>query len=423
MAQFIDRRLNGKNKSAVNRQRFLKRHKEQIKESVADAVNRRSITNTETGEDVSIPHKDINEPIFHQGKGGVRERVQPGNDQFITGDKIERPKGGGQGSGSGEGNASPDGEGQDEFVFQISKDEYLDILFEDLELPNLEKNQIAKITEWKTHRAGFQTAGIPSNISVIRSLQQSLARRTAMTAGKKRLLKELEDELTRIKNIEPAQQLEENRLKKEIEELRKKIENVPFIDTFDLRFKNYEKRPVPSSQAVMFCLMDVSGSMDQATKDIAKRFYVLLYLFLTRTYENVDVVFIRHHTQAKEVDEHEFFYSQETGGTIVSSALKLMDEIVKERYPVGQWNIYAAQASDGDNWADDSPRCRDLLVNKLLPNCQYYSYIEITRRSHQTLWHEYEKLTDEFPNFAMKNIRSVEDIFPVFRELFQKETA
>ncbi|NMT93052.1 YeaH/YhbH family protein, partial [Vibrio alginolyticus] len=240
--------------------------------------------------------------------------------------------------------------------------------------------------------------------------QQSLARRTAMTAGKKRLLKELEDELTRIKNIEPAQQLEENRLKKEIEELRKKIENVPFIDTFDLRFKNYEKRPVPSSQAVMFCLMDVSGSMDQATKDIAKRFYVLLYLFLTRTYENVDVVFIRHHTQAKEVDEHEFFYSQETGGTIVSSALKLMDEIVKERYPVGQWNIYAAQASDGDNWADDSPRCRDLLVNKLLPNCQYYSYIEITRRSHQTLWHEYEKLTDEFPNFAMKNIRSVEDI-------------
>jgi uncharacterized sporulation protein YeaH/YhbH (DUF444 family) len=163
--------------------------------------------------------------------------------------------------------------------------------------------------------------------------------------------------------------------------------------------------------------------MDQATKDIAKRFYVLLYLFLTRTYENVEVVFIRHHTQAKEVDEHEFFYSQETGGTIVSSALKLMDDIVKQRYPVGEWNVYAAQASDGDNWADDSPRCRELLSNKLLPNCQYYAYIEITRRSHQTLWHEYEKLGESFDNFAMKNIRSVEDIFPVFRELFQKETA
>ncbi|EGQ9499425.1 YeaH/YhbH family protein [Vibrio cholerae] len=423
MAQFIDRRLNGKNKSTVNRQRFLRRYKEQIKESVADAVNRRSITNTESGEDVSIPTRDIKEPMFHQGKGGVRERVHPGNDQFIRGDKIDRPKGGQGSGGSGEGEASADGEGSDDFVFQISKDEYLDILFEDLALPNLKKNQVNKITEWKTHRAGFQTSGVPSNISVVRSLQQSLARRTAMTAGKRRLMSELEEELERIQRSEPPQIMEEMRIKQEIEELRNKIDSVPFIDTFDLRFKNYEKRPIPSSQAVMFCLMDVSGSMDQATKDIAKRFYVLLYLFLTRTYENVEVVFIRHHTQAKEVNEHDFFYSQETGGTIVSSALKLMHEIIEARYPLGEWNIYGAQASDGDNWADDSPRCKELLSNKLLPYCQYYAYIEITRRSHQTLWHEYEKLQASFDNFAIKNIRSVEDIFPVFRELFQKENA
>jgi uncharacterized sporulation protein YeaH/YhbH (DUF444 family) len=423
MAQFIDRRLNGKNKSTVNRQRFLRRHKEAIKESVTDAVNRRSITDTENGEDIAIPHKDIKEPIFHQGQGGKRERVHPGNDQFIAGDKMERPKGGGAGSGSGEGEASPDGEGQDEFVFQISKDEYLDILFEDLELPNLEKNQINKITEWKTTRAGYQTAGNPSNIAIVRSLQQSLARRTAMTAGKRKALNQLEEELDKLMESEPAQPLEEKRIKAEIKELRDKIAKVPFIDSFDLRFKNYEKRPVPSSQAVMFCLMDVSGSMDQATKDIAKRFYVLLYMFLNRTYENVEVVFIRHHTQAKEVDEQEFFYSQETGGTIVSSALKLMKEIVEDRYPTGEWNIYSAQASDGDNWADDSPKCRDLLENNLLPNCQYYAYIEITRRTHQTLWHEYEKLQESYNNFAMKNIRSVDDIFPVFRELFHKETA
>ncbi|MCG3728061.1 YeaH/YhbH family protein [Vibrio cincinnatiensis] len=423
MAQFIDRRLNGKNKSAVNRQRFLRRYKDQIKESVADAVNHRSITNTESGEDVSIPQRDIKEPIFHQGKGGLKERVHPGNDQFIRGDKIERPKTGGQADGSGEGEASKDGEGEDAFVFQISKDEYLDILFEDLALPNLDKTQLNKIKEWKTHRAGFQTAGVPANIAIVRSLQQSLARRTAMTAGKRRLMRELEQELEKIQQEEPAQLFAEKQLKAEIAELRRKIESVPFIDTFDLRFKNYEKRPVPTSQAVMFCLMDVSGSMDQTTKDIAKRFYVLLYLFLTRTYENVEVVFIRHHTQAKEVDEHEFFYSQETGGTIVSSALKLMHEIVTERYPQSEWNIYAAQASDGDNWADDSPRCKELLTNQLLPVCQYFAYIEITRRSHQTLWHEYEKLLDTFDHFAMKNIRSVEDIFPVFRELFHKETA
>lgn len=190
-----------------------------------------------------------------------------------------------------------------------------------------------------------------------------------MTAGKRRELRELETNLKVVENTEPAQLLEEERLRKEIAELRAKIDRVPFIDTFDLRYKNYEKRPEPSSQAVMFCLMDVSGSMDQATKDMAKRFYILLYLFLSRTYKNVEVVYIRHHTQAKEVDEHEFFYSQETGGTIVSSALKLMDEVVKERYDPAQWNIYAAQASDGDNWADDSPLCHEILAKKILRWC------------------------------------------------------
>ncbi|MGL6027147.1 MAG: YeaH/YhbH family protein [Vibrio sp.] len=421
MAQFIDRRLNGKHKSTVNRQRFLRRYKQQIKESVADAVNRRSITNTESGEGVAIPTRDIKEPMFQQGKGGVREQVHPGNDQFIRGDKIERPKTGQGNNGAAEGDASADGQGSDDFIFQLSRDEYLDILFEDLALPNLKKNHANKIAEWKTHRAGFKTAGVPSNIAVVRSLQQSLARRTAMAASKRRLLDELQQQLTEIQRLEPPQILEQRHIKQQIEDLRKKIDSVPFIDTFDLRFKNYEKRPIPSSQAVMFSLMDVSGSMDQATKEIAKRFYVLLYLFLTRTYDNVEVVFIRHHTQAKEVNEHDFFYSQETGGTIVSSALKLMNEIIKARYPLNQWNIYGAQASDGDNWADDSPRCKELLANQLLPDCQYYAYIEITRRSHQTLWHEYEKLQPSFSHFAMKHIRSVDDIFPVFRELFQKE--
>jgi uncharacterized sporulation protein YeaH/YhbH (DUF444 family) len=137
----------------------------------------------------------------------------------------------------------------------------------------------------------------------------------------------------------------------------------------------------------------------------------------------VEVVYIRHHTQAKEVDEHEFFYSQETGGTIVSSALKLMDEVVKERYNPAQWNIYAAQASDGDNWADDSPLCHEILAKKLLPVVRYYSYIEITRRAHQTLWREYEHLQSTFDNFAMQHIRDQDDIYPVFRELFHKQNA
>ncbi|ACK46999.1 YeaH/YhbH family protein [Shewanella baltica] len=420
MANFIDRRLNAKGKSTVNRQRFINRYKQQIKKAVSDAVTRRSVTDVDKGEKISIPTRDISEPMFHQGKGGVRDRVHPGNDQFTRGDKIDRPPGG-SGGGSGKGEASNSGEGDDDFVFEISKDEYLELLFEDLELPNLQKNRLNKLVEYQIYRAGFTNDGVPANINIVRSLRSSLARRIAMSASKKKLLKELEQELAELENIPGTKAELILDLKAQIEELKQKIARVPFIDTFDLRFNNYSKREIPSSQAVMFCLMDVSGSMDQATKDMAKRFYILLYLFLTRTYKNLEVVYIRHHTQAKEVDEHEFFYSQETGGTIVSSALKLMHEIQQARYPADEWNIYAAQASDGDNWADDSPTCRQLLEQKILPLVRYYSYIEITNRAHQTLWREYESLQQHYDNIAVQHIRQAEDIYPVFRELFKKQ--
>ena len=422
MVHFIDRRLNGKNKSAVNRQRFIRRYKTQLKKAVSDAVAKRSIQDVESGESISIPTRDISEPIFHQGKGGRKEMVHPGNDRFVTGEQIERPQGGGGQGGRGSGDASNSGEGADDFIFEISKDEYLDLLFDDLELPNMEKNQTAKLVETKNVRAGYTSNGVPANINIVRSLQNSLARRVVMQKGKKSQLSELEEQLAALGNDESTIS-ERLLLEKEIAELKRRIAAVPFIDTFDLRFNNYVKRPSPSSQAVMFCLMDVSGSMDQPTKDMAKRFYILLYLFLTRTYENVEVVYIRHHTQAKEVNEHDFFYSQETGGTIVSSALELMSEIMHSRYPASEWNIYAAQASDGDNWADDSPHCKELLAQQILPWVRYFSYIEITNRAHQSLWFQYEELAKAFPHFAMENIRSQEDIYPVFRELFKKRAA
>ena len=419
MAHFIDRRLNAKNKSTLNRQRFIRRYKKQIKEAVSDAINKRSVTDASSGESISIPQRDISEPTFHQGKGGNREQIHPGNDQFSTGDKIERPKGG-QGGGAGGGEASDSGEGQDEFVFSISKDEYLDLLFEDLELPNLQENQLDKLVQMKTHRAGFCSDGMPSNIDIVRSLKGSLARRVAMSAGKKRLLAELEAQLVILLAQAHPDKAAIVLLNSEIELIKKQIKAVPFIDNYDLRFRNYEKRPHPTSKAVMFCIMDVSGSMDQATKDMAKRFYILLYQFLTRSYKDIEVVYIRHHTQAKEVDEQEFFYSQETGGTIVSSALKLMDEIIKERYNSEQWNVYAAQASDGDNWADDTPQCGQILRNKLLNAVRYFAYIEITTRAHQSLWREYQDITQSHANFAIQHIQSVEDIYPIFRELFKK---
>jgi hypothetical protein len=421
MANFIDRRLNSKNKSTVNRQRFLRRYKNQIKKSVSDAINQRGVTDIDSGESIVIPKRDLSEPTFHQGDGGIKDRVHPGNDQFTTGDQIPRPQSQ-QGQGGGEGEASNSGEGQDDFTFSISKEEYLNLLFEDLELPNLEKNQLDKLIEYKTVRSGFCAEGVPSNIDIVKSLQGSIARRIAMSATKRKDLKKLESELIALNNDKQDHIQQKRLLIAEIDTLKSKIAKVPFIDTFDLRFRNYAKQAVPTSKAVMFCLMDVSGSMDQATKEMAKRFYILLYLFLSRTYKNIDVVYIRHHTQAKEVDEHEFFYSQETGGTIASSALELMNEIIKARYSDSQWNIYGAQASDGDNWADDSPRCQVLMEQEILPKSRYFSYIEITQRAHQTLWKHYQQVGEKHANFAMQHIKSVEDIYPVFRELFKKST-
>lgn len=421
MANFIDRRLNSKNKSTVNRQRFLRRYKNQIKESVSDAINQRGVTDIDSGENIVIPKKDMSEPIFHQGSGGIRDRVHPGNDQFVTGDRISKPPNQ-QGQGAGQGDASDSGEGDDDFTFSISKEEYLNLLFEDLELPNLEKNQLDKLIEYKNVRSGFCSEGVASNIDIVKSLQGSIARRIAMTASKRKKLNEYQQQLITLSQDKHDHVSEERNLKKLIAELENKIAKVPFIDTFDLRFRNFAKQAVPTSKAVMFCLMDVSGSMDQATKDMAKRFYILLYLFLSRTYKNIDVVYIRHHTQAKEVDEHEFFYSQETGGTIASSALELMNNIINERYNDNQWNIYGAQASDGDNWADDSPHCKSLLENQILPKTRYFSYIEITQRAHQTLWQQYQQLKESHSNFATAHIKEVSDIYPVFRELFKKNT-
>lgn len=169
MTWFIDRRLNGKNKSTVNRQRFLRRYKAQIKQSISEAINKRSVTDVDSGESVSIPTDDISEPMFHQGRGGLRHRVHLCNDHFVQNDRIERPQGGGGGSGSGQGQASQDGEGQDEFVFQISKDEYLDLLFEDTALPNLKRISIVSLMNIKpTARAIPPTACPPTSASCVR---------------------------------------------------------------------------------------------------------------------------------------------------------------------------------------------------------------------------------------------------------------
>ena len=420
MQQIIDRRLAGKNKSIGNRERFLRRHKEQIREAVKRAVDARGIRDMEQGEDIRIPKRDISEPVFGHGPGGKREMVHPGNQEYMRGDRIERPKGGG-GKGSG-GKAGDSTGGDDDFVFHLTKEEFMQVFFDDLALPNLSRTTLADTPEYKTHRAGFRSDGNPSNLHVMRSMRGAIGRRIALGSESRRELKRLEERLIALKgHPEPNPFAHElTPLQLAIDALRMRLSRIPYLDPIDLRYRSRVRVPVPTSKAVMFCLMDVSGSMDESRKDLAKRFFILLYLFLTRHYEKIEIVFIRHHTQAQEVDEQNFFHATETGGTVVSSALVLMEEIARARYPTAEWNIYGAQASDGDNWHHDSGRCRELLSEKILPLCRYFAYVQVAEEE-QNLWEEYTHITTSHRHFAMRKAVEPSQIYPVFRDLFKKE--
>ncbi|MEZ5994124.1 MAG: YeaH/YhbH family protein [Hyphomonadaceae bacterium] len=421
----IDRRLNPGGKSFANRQRFLRRARAQVRKAVREASSARSIKEAGKGGEVSIPAGGVHEPHLRRAReGGVRDYVLPGNKKYVEGDKIARPeRGGGQGS-----RASDSGEGEDEFRFALSDEEYLDLYLEDLELPDLAKRQIAgaKAVLWR--QAGFSTAGPPSRISVPRTLRHSMSRRIALKRPKPEEVQALRDEIERLER--GGGHFEELvALRGKLEEHLARSKRIPYIDPVDVRYRRLESMPKPIAKAVMFCLMDVSGSMNEHMKDLAKRFYSLLYLFLNRRYEHVDVVFIRHTHEAQEVDEQTFFYSRETGGTVVSTALFKMADIVRERYPIDQWNIYAAQASDGDNTSSDNAVVLAQMKDVILPICQYYAYVEVGMDDEDdqpgagepstNLWRAYRRVSADAP-FAMRKVKHRRDIYPVFRELFAR---
>jgi len=431
MPYFIDRRLNPREKSLGNRQRFLRRSREEIKRAVDKAVNERSITDAGNAGDISIPSRGISEPRFyHSPKHGDRERVTPGNKEFVRGDKIEKPKGGAGGGGK---DASDSGEGEDEFVFSLTQNEFFDILFEDLELPDLIKSALKDTTASEPRRAGYSNYGTTSNLNVLRTMRNSFGRRLALGRPGKSRLAALEAEHTALESLNFLDVTQRKRLVElyaEIEELKRRTRAVPFIDPIDIRYNRFEERPIPKTKAVMFCLMDVSGSMGEHEKDIAKRFFILLNLFLQRQYERVEMVFVRHTHIAREVGEEEFFYSRESGGTIVSTALETMTEIVGKRFPVSDWNIYVAQASDGDNLSSDTARCVQMLDTDILPISQFYAYIEILTEHEMSqhvpagtgkeVWRGYMGLTEKWSNLSIRHVSSRADIYPVFRELFSR---
>jgi uncharacterized protein len=424
----IDRRPNPKGKSLANRQRFIERAKHEVKDAIADALKRRKLGESEGGEKVSIPTKGISEPVLRRGaRGGKREHVVPGNKKFVAGDRIDRPQSGGGGAGRGQ--ASPDDNGeQDAFEFMLSKEEFLDLLFEDLELPNLVKTKLKTSETTQLTRAGYSIDGTPANFSIRRTMRNSLARRISLNRPSPSDLEAMERQMKDAEAADDAEGAAQARL--DLEAARARARRFAYIDPVDVRYNRFERVPKPNTQAVMFCLMDVSGSMTEAMKDLAKRFFLLLHVFLTRRYKTVDLVFIRHTSNAQEVDEDTFFHSRETGGTIVSTALEEMLRVVHARYNPENWNIYAAQASDGDNYSEDSDRCSQLLGGEIMPVSQYFAYIEVGAEATlrhgfpsppTDLWRTYATIAPQHPNFAMRKVADPSQIYPVFHDLFAKD--
>lgn len=417
MSNIIDRRLNSRGKSFNNRQRFLKKVEKQIREALPDIISQESIQENSTGGTVKVPVKGVEEPSFsHDPETGSKQIVRPGNDRFSEGDRIPKPPDGGPGDGpGGPGSNSPEVT-EDNFVVILSREEFLRYFFDDLALPNMVKKFLEDATSFENRRAGFTRYGIPSRLNVKSTYQNSLARRISLQGVYQKKLDKLQEQLTAT--IDPV---EMELLGEEIVKVTRLLKTTPFIEDLDLRYNHYELIPLPVTSAVMFCIMDVSASMGFHEKDLAKRFFTLLYIFLTRQYENVELVFIRHHTVAKEVGEDEFFNSKESGGTMVAPSLSLMHKIMTERYGSGQWNIYGCQASDGDVWADsDANESARMLKTDILPMMQYMAYVEISNRSHNSsLWKVYHKLANEML-FSVRKIYEINEIWPVFRGLFKK---
>ena len=378
-------------RSASDRSRHKKKIEKAIRDGITDIISEESIIGQDGKKKIKIPVRGIKEWQFVYGDNVGQKKIgsAPGTD-IEKGQVVKKGQQPGQGGGSKAGKDK----GEEAYEVEITLEELAEYLFESLNLPDLDKKKLKTIMQEKPRRHGTRTTGIQPRLDKKLSAVERIRRKAAAKrAG------EIE--------IDPVTG----------------EEVFPFHDN-DLRYHHIKSKPKEASSAVVFFMMDVSGSMTKDIKYIARSFFFVLYHFLRYKYENLEIVFISHTTEAKEVDEDSFFKRAESGGTFISTAPELARKIALERFHPSSWNIYAFHCTDGDNWPEDNEKAKKAFA-ELAEISQMIGYSEILSGPKSDNWNEDVDKTVwgslvslQGQKFKMNIIKNAQDIWPVFKKLF-----
>jgi sporulation protein YhbH len=381
-------------RSASDRKRHKTKIEKAIREGIRDVVAEESIIGQDGKKKIKIPVRGIKEYQFVYGDNKKNQKAASGNDKQISRDQVLRKKNAKKGTGS----EASDKKGEEYYEVEISLEELAEYLFTDLELPDLEKRRFKFIKDKKLKRSGYRKKGARFKLSKKETLKRKIKRKKkAIASG--------------VYNPDGD-------------------ERFPFHSD-DLKYKHMKQKNIESSSAVVFFIMDVSGSMDKNKKYLARSFYFLLYQFLRHRYENIEVVFISHSTDAKEVSEDDFFKKATSGGTLMSTAFELEKEIITKRYHPSSWNIYTFYCGDGENWTVDNEKAVNIMTELAELN-QMICYGEINpflAEGSDSPFVQYNSVKDpgsmwqrlsicEYLGIKRIRVKSHKDIWPAFNRLF-----
>jgi len=441
---FVDRRKTGRGKSLPNREKLLRRVKESIRAAKPEDIDAGGVkggaqsASKQLANPVKIARDALAEPTFrYASHSGEYEVVLPGNDKWLKGDEFPMDgegEGGGGGSGPGE-------DGEDDFVVNISRSEFFDVFFEDCALPDLEQTTEKELPEAVNKPAGFQKEGTPGQLSVIRSYRNSLGRRRALNGETYAEIERLEAEVEAYNNgtHEQCAYLDLTEIGSIIYDLQVKIAELKAtidaksgaaFEKVDLRYRKTEKVMVKSADAVLIMAMDVSGSMDEERKRLGRKYFAMQYAFIKRKYPNTDLVFIWHTDHAEECDEETFFTTRMNGGTVISEAIVLAHQIIKERYDATQTNIYFSYAGDGDNFSYDNSKVIDAFENGFLGKLRHAVYIQVGEemgsswagQSGQALfWNTMQSIANSTKKMHVVKVHNEGEVFTAFKKVYAKK--